>query len=140
MIRSCLYTVLLLGILIAAFPLHAAEVLCPLTGRTFSAELEPTEFTVTTNTPAYVTVRLDPPEPPAGSTVSTLTNVIEAPSGAKPEILPGFPRVRLGFDLPGRYVIEVRITLITKSSCGGVEADMLSEGLLIVQVTEPAAQ
>lgn len=115
----------------------AGAVLCPLTNQPYTAELETGEIKAFTGQPVFATVRLDPPEPPAGYTVSTLVEVVRSPAGAKPGILPGFPRIRLTFPEPGTYFLKVTINLITKSSCGGVEAEELTQSMLKVVVSRP---
>lgn len=120
----------------SAGPLPGAD-LCPAATDPYSVDLEPPEITAVTGNPVFVTMRLAPSEPPPGSTASTLVEVIQGPPGAKPDILPGFPRSRLTFPEPGTYFLEFTLTLITKPSCGGVEAEEISRSILKAEVSRP---
>jgi hypothetical protein len=102
----------------------SAQGLSPLIPKpTFTASLDSGRFEAVAGEAAFVEVRLEPETPPPGYYVSTLVEVIEAPQGAKPKVVPGFPKIKLIFAEPGAYVLEIRVNMIGKSSCGGVEAE-----------------
>jgi hypothetical protein len=92
-------------------------------GKGFSASIEGDRFEAVVGEPAILAVRLDPETPPPGYYVSTLVDVKEGPEGAKPKVVPGFPDIKMIFDEPGGYILEVRASMIMKASCGGVAAE-----------------
>lgn len=73
--------------------------------------------------PFFLLLGLDPTDPPIGYYVSVLVDIVEKPEGAKPEILTGFPKTRLTMPQAGLYSFIVRISLVAKSSCGGIDAE-----------------
>jgi len=108
---------------------------CPLTtAGAYTARVLPPAAAPVAGRPFTLTVALDPPQPPAGFFVSTLVNVLEAPPGEKPRILTGFPDISLNFPSPGGFKLEVTVTLIAKSSCGGVKARELVRRTLDITV------
>ena len=108
--------------LFCAVPVSAG-ITSPLIGKQVTASIEGDRFEAVVGEVAFLFVRLDPESPPMGYYVSTLVDVIEGPERAKPEVVPGFPKIKLTFAEPGAYVLEIRVNLITKPSCGGVEAE-----------------
>jgi hypothetical protein len=82
---------------------------------------------------------LDPPEPPAGFFLSVNMKAVEMPEpariGRRPEVLTGFPDSTAVFRVPGAYRYRVVVSLIAKSSCGGVKADTVYSGDVFVDVT-----
>jgi hypothetical protein len=101
----------------------SAQGISPLIGKSFTASIiEEDRFEAVVGEPAILAVRLDPETPPPGYYVSTLVDVKEGPEGAKPKVVPGFPKIKVTFNEPGNYTLEIRVTMIMKSSCGGVEA------------------
>ena len=99
----------------------------------YTAVIEDYPEVVPVGEPFFIQVRLDPETLPAGYFVSTLVNVLQSPEGAKPAVLPGFPDIRLILDRPGKYLIEVRVSLVNKSSCGGVEAEDVLRKVVVLQ-------
>jgi hypothetical protein len=61
--------------------------------------------------------------------------VLQSPDGAKPKVVTGFPKIRITMDDPGEYKMVVRVTLVTKSSCGGVEAEEILRKEVVIQVS-----
>lgn len=95
----------------------------PLMGKGFSASIEGERFEAVVGETAIIVVRLDPETPPPGYYVSTQVEVKDGPEGAKPKVVPGFPKIKVTFGEPGDYILEVRVSMIMKASCGGVEAE-----------------
>jgi hypothetical protein len=62
---------------------------------------------------------MDPPEPPSGHYVSVLVDVLEAP--ADPRITTGYPEATIVCPEPGKYELLVRVSIVGKSSCAGVQ-------------------
>jgi hypothetical protein len=86
--------------------------------------------------PFFLLLGLDPTDPPPGHYVSVLVDIVEKPAGAEPEILTGFPTVRLIMSQPGFYRFGVRISLVAKSSCGGIEAREILAREIDLQVSD----
>ena len=108
---------------------------CPLTTPgAFSAAVVQASLTVTAGDPARITVQLDPAAPPLGFFVSVLIEPVDVPDGAEPSILAGFPDSRIKARIPGLYTFEVRINLISKSSCGGVKARQIGRDTVRIRV------
>ena len=116
----------------------SGEAACPLTTPTYVAHLETPEVTGRAGKPTFIRMRLEPPDVPPGFYVTSLAEVVEGPTGAtgdrRPRILTGFPAIRFTADVPGVYRVDVRVSLIAKSSCGGVKASPLLEGTVTVRV------
>ena len=132
-----LLTFILSGSLYMAFPFIArAQVVSPVTHEPYSVTIAPGEEKAYAGEPYFIHLNLFPETLPPGYTVSTLVDLLEYPTGAKPEILPGFPAIQLKMMQAGTYKISIRLSLITKSSCAGVNAESIFEKFLTVEVTE----
>lgn len=104
---------------------------CPLQTHRYSARLTTPHLTATIGEAVRLNFTLDPPAPPPGFSLSIKMNSLEEPDaveGKSPEILTGFPNTRLVFHSPGVYRYRVVVSLIAKSSCGGVKADTIFNG------------
>ncbi len=53
----------------------------------------------------------------------------------RPDILTGFPDTRMVFHTPGIYRYAVTVSMIAKSSCGGVKADTIFTGEVEIRVS-----
>jgi hypothetical protein len=110
---------------------------CPLRSRSYRAQPVKTHLNATVNDAISISFTLQPPEPPVGFFLSVNMNLRQAPVYAAkraPEILTGFPDTSAVFKEPGAYLYEVIVSLIAKSSCGGVKADTLYKGEVRIQV------
>jgi len=61
----------------------------------------------------------------------------------KPKLLTGFPDTSAVFYRPGIYRYSIIVSLIAKSSCGGVKADTIFDGEVHIKVNPllpPAGQ
>lgn len=72
--------------------------------------------------------------PPSGHFVAINVAILESPEGPRPRIVPGYPETSLVFEVPGRYVLTFRLSQISKSSCGGVEARELMERTEVLEI------
>lgn len=83
-----------------------------------------------------LTFILDPQPLPQGVFLSVNMKQQTLPEGAErlPEILTGFPHTRMVFRDPGLYIYFAVVSLISKGSCGGVNADTLFKGKIDIQV------
>jgi hypothetical protein len=110
---------------------------CPLRSRTYRAQPVKTHLNATVNDAVCISFTLDPPEPPVGFFLSVNMNLRQGPLYAAeraPEILTGFPDTSAVFKEPGIYLYEVIVSLIAKSSCGGVKADTIFKGDVRINV------
>jgi hypothetical protein len=71
---------------------------------------------------------------PSGHFVAINVAILESPEGPRPRIVPGYPETSLVFEVPGRYVLTFRLSQISKSSCGGVEARELLERTEVLEI------
>jgi hypothetical protein len=127
--------VLVIGITLSWLTMARAQVLCPRTNRPYTAVIDDMQREARVGEPFFIRVHLDPETPPPGYYVSTLVDVLQSPDGAKPEVVTGFPKIRITMDDPGEYKMVVRVTLVTKSSCGGVEAEEILRKEVVIQVS-----
>lgn len=98
----------------------------------YAASLTATHYRAVVGEPVEVLMDLTPTVPPPGYFATSLVTVLEAPPGPPPKVVEGFPKATIIAAVPGRYRFLVRVNLITKSSCGGVEADTILESRITV--------
>ena len=133
--KAILFTIaLVIGITLSWLTMARAQVLCPRTNTPYTAVIEEMQPKAKVGEPYFILVHLDPETPPPGYYVSTLIDVLQSPDGVKPEVVTGFPKIRLTMDGPGAYKMVVRVSLVTKSSCGGVEAEEILRKEVDIQV------
>ena len=126
-----IYLVAVTGQNAAAGPFNAQS--CPLVSGIYKAQPVLEHLQGTVGDPLIFSFTLSPKEPPPGFFLSVNPRMLEKPSEPKmrsPEVLPGFPDTRIQFFHPGTYRYAVVISLIAKSSCGGVKADTIYNGEL----------
>ena len=110
---------------------------CPLSQHRYSAQLENADLSTTVGQTVILHFTLAPPTPPPGFFLSVNMNSLQEPDAAKgkhPEILTGFPETSLLFHAPGVYRYRVVVSLIAKSSCGGVKVDTILNGEALIDV------
>jgi hypothetical protein len=103
----------------------------PLPNRSYKAQLKHDQLTGAVGKAVTLSFTLDPAKPPEGFFLSVNMNLLQSPESAKvkrPEILTGFPETTAVFRTPGTYRFKVIVSLIAKSSCGGVKADTIFDG------------
>ena len=104
---------------------------CPLLNRSYKAHLKRDHLTGAAGEAVTLSFTLDPAKPPEGFFLSVNMNLLQSPESAKvkkPEILTGFPETTAVFRTPGTYRFRIVVSLIAKSSCGGVKADTIFNG------------
>ena len=126
---------LAIGLSLSWLTMARAQIICPRTKTPYTAVIEDMQREARVGEPFFILVRLDPEAPPPGYYVSTLVDVLQSPDGAKPEVVTGFPKIRLTMDGPGAYKMVVRVSLVTKSSCGGVEAEEILRKEVVIRVS-----
>ncbi len=110
---------------------------CPLSTPRYSAQLQNTHVIATVGERASLHFTLAPPKPPQGFFLSVNMHALQEPDVAKgnhPDILTGFPETSLLFHAPGVYRYRVVVSLIAKSSCGGVKAATILNGEALIDV------
>lgn len=88
----------------------------------YAASLDSSRLSGVVGQEVELAMTLTPPLPPAEYFVTALVTPLEVPAGPGPGILPGFPVTVVVPRAPGRHRFAVRVHLVTKSSCGGVDA------------------
>jgi hypothetical protein len=104
---------------------------CPLRDRIYKVRLVQDHLTGAVGEAVTLSFTLDPAKPPEGFFLSVNMTLLQSPEPAKekrPEILTGFPETSAVFRTPGIYRFRVMVSLIAKSSCGGVKADTIFNG------------
>ncbi len=135
--KIVILTLILFGSLYMSSPVIArAQAVSPVTHEPYTVTIAPSEDMAYAGEPYFIHLNLFPETLPPGYTVSTLVDLLEYPTGAKPEIVPGFPAIQLKMMQAGTYKMSIRLSLITKSSCAGVDAVGILEKTLTVEVTE----
>lgn len=108
----------------------------PLYDDTYKASLESTKLEGRVGIPVSIWVDLSPYPPPAGYFYSSVVDVLESPQGAKPKIVSGDREIQVRCPIPGNYRLLVRVNLISKSSCGGAEAEMIDEQEVLLVIVK----
>ncbi len=82
-----------------------------------------------------MTVELQGPPLPSG--VFPVVNIDKAsgPEGGRVSSTTGYPESEVRFTAPGRYELDLTVTLVARSSCGGAKARTVMERRLLVEVT-----
>ena len=115
----------------------APEVVSAQNHKPYTAQILNNDSEARLDEPFTLLLSLSPETLPTGYSVSTLIDVLEGPAGTRPDILTGFPKSRLTLKQAGTYRFSVRISLMSKSSCGGIDAEEIMNKELRLQVTEP---
>lgn len=101
---------------------------CPLTTHRYKAQLRQAHLTGKVGEKIILSFSVKPPELPPDFFLSVNMNALKVPEAAKskrPEILTGFPETTAVFRTPGVYRYLVLVSLLTKTSCGGVDEDTI---------------
>ncbi len=73
---------------------------------------------------------------PNGSYTSINVRFAAMPEGPEPKVQTGYPRTILVFRTPGTYRITFILNEVSKPSCGGVDAKLLMEKTIELQIAE----
>jgi hypothetical protein len=139
-LRSVFFSLLILQPILLPEIILAADLAtgsCPLTTHRYVARLASPHLTAVVGETVALHFSLDPPKPPQGFFVSVNMSALHEPDaaeGRKPDILTGFPETSILFKAPGEYRYDVTVSLIAKSSCGGVKADTIFRGEALIDV------
>ncbi len=116
---------------------------CPLTSPEHTARLVAPRVaehggtavaTASVSTSLPVVVALEGTPLPSG--VFPVVNIDKAsgPDGGRVSSTTGYPESEVRFSAPGRYELDVTVTLVARSSCGGAKARTVMERRVAVQV------
>ncbi|MCB2225908.1 MAG: hypothetical protein KQH53_04450 [Desulfarculaceae bacterium] len=120
-----------------AAPPPSSEV-CPLASNDIKARVATNQVGGIVGLPVLLKVLMNPTEPPSGFYYSALVDVLQAPRGPEPEVLTGVPETSIRCFTPGKYLLQVRVNLIAKSSCGGAKATILIDEKVTLNIKAKA--
>lgn len=106
---------------------------CPLTTDVYTARPKSDHYKGRPGQPVRIGIVLTPRNTPSGFFVSATADA-QGEAGRHAAIVPGYPDIVVRFDASGVYVLNVRVSLIAKSSCGGAKAGLLFDGPVRVTV------
>jgi hypothetical protein len=139
-IAFCGATILSALMISAAGPVHGQSVAAMPSGSTdvatpvsYTARIPQTRYEVGAGTPFEMRVDVTPTALPPGAFVTVNLERLSGPSGGRVDSLSGLPETRITCSLPGTYRLMVRVALMSKGSCGGIEADTLLESEIVVE-------
>lgn len=138
-LEVCLWLMLQTAVLLCV-PLWAANPVAenrPLANCNYKVQLVQDNLTGDVGEEIILSFVLDPPQPPQGTFFSVNMKVLQKPElgkAAKPKLLTGFPNTSAVFYRPGIYRYSIVVSLIAKSSCGGVKADTIFDGEVQIEV------
>ena len=126
MVSSCLLVIM------AVFHLHVIEVFgdekpspeqVPEKTSPYTVTFQNTAFKGSINTTVAVLLEIRPNPAPSGRFYSILADILQKPLGAKVEIKSGYKQIEMIGDRKGLYRLLVKINVLQKSSCGGIDAE-----------------
>jgi hypothetical protein len=115
---------------VAATPSASANVATP---ASHTARIEKARYEVGAGKPFEMRVDVSPAELPPGAFVTVNLERLSGPEGGRVDSLSGLPDTRITCSIPGTYRMKVRVALMSKGSCGGIEADILLESEIVVE-------
>lgn len=110
----------------------------PLVNQIYKADLKKDRLTGKVGEEIIVSIALTPPTPPQGFFVSVNMKALKGPhleEAGGPKLLTGFPNTSVVFSHPGNYTYAIIVTLVAKSSCGGVNTNILLDRKVQIKVT-----
>ncbi|NHZ46590.1 hypothetical protein FVW27_08045 [Desulfovibrio sp. XJ01] len=116
-------------------PEHTARLVAPaLPEQEKLGERGHTVAVVRVGAPLAVVVALEGPPLPSG--VFPVVNIDRAtgPDGGRVSATTGYPDSEVRFSAPGRYELDLTVTLVARSSCGGAKARTVLERRVAVLV------
>ncbi|EGY26716.1 hypothetical protein DA2_1046 [Desulfovibrio sp. A2] len=84
--------------------------------------------------PLPVVVALQGPPLPSGVFSVVNIDMARGPEGGRVSAVTGYPESEVRFSAPGRYELDLTVTLVARSSCGGAKARTVMERRMAVQV------
>lgn len=115
----------------------AAQVVSPQTHEPYTVDILNNDYETTVGQPFFLLLSLNPETLPIGYSVSILIDVLESPEDENPDILTGYPQSRLTMRQAGTYKFSVRVALMSKSSCGGIDAEEITNKEFSIQAAGP---
>ncbi|MCA1743726.1 MAG: hypothetical protein LC631_07245 [Desulfovibrionales bacterium] len=93
---------------------------CTIRGQTYLTELSQKKYRGIAGKPVLISIKTDPSSLPHGYFAANNLTVRQAPE--KPEIVSGHPDIRVICHEPGEYIFQITTSILSKSSCGGIES------------------
>lgn len=84
--------------------------------------------------PLAVVVELEGPPLPSGVFPVVNIDKVSGPDGGRVSSTTGYPDSEVRFSAPGRYELDLTVTLVARSSCGGAKARTVLERRVAVRV------
>jgi hypothetical protein len=103
------------------------------TPASYTARIPQTRYEVGAGKPFEMRVDVSPAALPPGAFVTVNLERLSGPEGGRVDSLSGLPETRITCSIPGTYRLIVRVALMSKGSCGGIEADTLLESEIVVE-------
>ena len=111
---------------------------CPLVNHSYKARVVGDHLGGAVGEEIVLSFILDPPQQPVGFFLAVNMSEEQTPNlgkETKPELVTGFPDTSMVFHVPGIYRYTVVVSLIAKSSCGGIKTDTIYNGEVKIEVT-----
>lgn len=111
-------------------------VVASLVSSPYSAKLNTTHLRGQVDTPLSIPLTISPFPPPVGTFYTSVVDVLEHPDGPDMEIVPGTQEIKVRSFAPGSYRLRVRVNLLDKTSCGGIDVDIIMEDEVFLDITD----
>lgn len=95
-------------------------------GSEFSVSFKSLDYTGSIDQPVEIQVSITPDTPPPGQFYSILADVFQKPDGARVNIISGKQSIRMSGDRKGSYRLRIKVNVLGKSSCGGIEHEEIA--------------
>jgi hypothetical protein len=115
---------------VAAPPSASSNIATPVS---HTARIPQTRYEVEAGKSFEMRVDVSPAALPPGAFVTVNLERLSGPGGGRVDSLSGLPETRITCSIPGTYRLMVRVALMSKGSCGGIQADTLLESEIVVE-------
>lgn len=108
---------------------------CMIRGQTYLTIVSQEEYRGTVGQPVFIRIETKPSSLPQGYFTTNNIQIRQAPE--KPEVVPGHPEIRVICHEPGEYIFQVTTSILSKSSCGGIDSCSMQPQLVKVIIEAP---
>lgn len=123
MINNYKKTILLLSIFVLIEGLTAVPGMsqgCAIRGQAYLTVLSQEKYRGSPGQPVFINTEIKPSTLPHGFFAANNVKIMQAPE--KPEIVSGHPEIRVLCHKPGEYIFQITTSILSKSSCGGIDS------------------